>query len=379
MSTIGQVANFVTPSSGGLRTTLEHLASGYAGAGHQVVQVLPGPTTRIDAQPWGRRVTLRSPEVPGTGYRLVLKPDDVAAILSSWGIDRLEVHDRTTLRGLGRWAQRHGIPSLVVNHERVDKLLAQWVTPRLPLVAAANRANRSLAASYDRVVCTTDWAGEEFRRIGVRRLARVPLGVDLQTFTPSAASAALRAQLAGPDEALLVMASRLSKEKRPELAIDAVRHLAAGGRRVRLVVVGDGPMRAALTQRSQALPVRFLGFVRDRTALAGLLASADVAVAPGPVETFGLAALEALASGTPVVVNIHSALPEVIGDAGATSASTARCFAAAITGLLDDHPELRSATARSQAEMFPWSSTVAGFLGVHQLPRSAREAVGAPA
>ena len=54
----------------------------------------------------------------------------------------------------------------------------------------------------------------------------------------------------------------------------------------------------------------------NRESLAKLLAAADVVIAPGPAETFGLSALEALASGTPVVVSSRSALPEVVGQAG---------------------------------------------------------------
>ncbi len=65
---------------------------------------------------------------------------------------------------------------------------------------------------------------------------------------------------------------------------------------------------------------RFAGFLPDRSDLAALLASADVAIAPGPAETFGLAGLEALACGTPVVVSAESALPEVVGEAGASVA-----------------------------------------------------------
>jgi len=53
--------------------------------------------------------------------------------------------------------------------------------------------------------------------------------------------------------------------------------------------------------------------VANRESLAKLLAAADVVIAPGPAETFGLSALEALASGTPVVVSSRSALPEVGG------------------------------------------------------------------
>lgn len=102
--------------------------------------------------------------------------------------------------------------------------------------------------------------------------------------------------------------------------------------------------------------------------MAELLGTADVLVAPGPVETFGLAALEALACGTPVVANIHSALPEVIGDAGRASASTPRSFADAVEALLLVDPAERRRRARARAEQFPWTATVEGFLRAHRLP-----------
>jgi alpha-1,6-mannosyltransferase len=101
--------------------------------------------------------------------------------------------------------------------------------------------------------------------------------------------------------------------------------------------------------------------------MARLLGGADLVLAPGPVETFGLAALEALACGTPVVANVHSALPEVLGDAGRASASTPRSFADAVEVLLREDPQQRRALARSRAELFPWSATVEGFLRAHRL------------
>src|SRR2546421_170646 len=83
-------------------------------------------------------------------------------------------------------------------------------------------------------------------------------------------------------------------------------------------------------------------------ALAGLLAAADVVLAPGPVETFGLAALEALACGTPVVVSASSALPEVIGAAGVAVAG--EDFADGVRTVLARPALERRAAARRRAE-----------------------------
>ena len=217
------------------------------------------------------------------------------------------------------------------------------------------------------VVCTTSWAAAEFRRLHVRNLRQVPLGVDLDCFRPGNQDTQLRAQFAAPDEPLLVHCSRLSAEKRPERAIGALAELRRRGVPARLVVAGDGPRLAGLCAQARDLPVRFLRYVTDRAVLARLLATADVVIAPGPAETFGLSALEALASGTPVVVNDTSALPEVIGQAGLTAPDNDVAFADAIQCLLDSDVELRRARARDRAERFGWPAAVSGFLAAHGL------------
>lgn len=327
MSRIVQLANFVTPSSGGLRAALEHLATGYAAAGHEVVRITPGPRDAVAELPWGRQLSVRAPELPGTGYRVLHDPRRVLRVLDALAPDRVEVHDRTTLRAVGVWARRSGVPSLVVSHERLDQWLPQWLPARLPLDRLADATNTALAERFDQVVCTRAWAEREFTRLGVPNLRRVPLGVELDRFTPAPPR---------PDDGTvrLVLAGRLSKEKRPDLAVAAVPELQLRGHRVCLRVAGDGPLRRRLEGQAAGLPVDFLGFIRDRSALAHELASADIALAPGPVETFGLAALEAMASGTPVIANVHSALPEVLGDAGLSAAPehrnvrrTVRCCA----------------------------------------------------
>jgi alpha-1,6-mannosyltransferase len=161
----------------------------------------------------------------------------------------------------------------------------------------------------------------------------------------------------------MVHCGRLSPEKHVERSVDTVAELHESGLDVRLVIAGDGPRREALERRAAGLPVTFLGFVSSRPQVATLLASADVSLAPGPHETFGLAALEALASGTPVVVSASSALREIVAPGcGAAVSDHAPAFASAVTSLLADPEADRRAAARARAEQFPWPAAVDGML-----------------
>ena len=365
---IVRVANFVTARSGGLRTALRELGAGYEAAGHESVLVIPGAEAQVERTRQGKIVTLPGPQVPGMGgYRVLLDRNRLAATLRELAPDRIEVSDRTTLRWLGKWARRNGIPSMMVSHESLDGLVklahptaARW---------AADRLNARTAADYDTVVCTTRWAAAEFARVGATNVVRVPLGVDLGWFSPARHDATMRQRWAAPGDVLLVHCGRLSTEKRPRRSLNTLAALRAAGVPAVLAVAGAGPMRATLQAEAadRGLPVRFLGHVSNRVELAGLLATADVVIAPGPVETFGLAALEALASGTPVVVSSQSALPEVIGDAGLAAAGEGAAYAAAVRSLLERPEAERRMAARLRAETFPWSASAAGFLAAHQV------------
>lgn len=352
---IVQLANFYGPRSGGLRTALHHLGAGYAARGHEVVLIVPGPRS---AGEWlgsrVRRITIAAPLLPGTGGYRAVDPWRVTHVLERLRPDAIEVSDRLTLRGLGAWAARRSVPGVVISHERLDRLLQQFLLPPMAARAVADVANGRLASAYDTVVCTTSFARAEFDRIGARNVVQVPLGVDLATFSPHRHDGELRTALARRGEALLVHAGRLSPEKHPERSVDTVATLRAAGLAVRLVVAGDGPRRGTLERRAAGLPVTFLGFLPDRVELARLLATADVSLAPGPHETFGLSALEALASGTPVVVSRSSALPEIVDKAGAVVVDSPEAFASGVATLLAADEAGRRAAARARAERYGW-------------------------
>ncbi|MBO3751328.1 glycosyltransferase [Streptosporangiaceae bacterium NEAU-GS5] len=363
---IVRLANFIAPRSGGLRTALAELGSGYMAAGHEPVLVIPGPAFSDQDTPSGRTITVPGPIVPGSGgYRIITARRTLIRLLDRLRPDRLEVSDRTTLRWTGHWAKAAGVRSVMVSHESLDGLLRLYGGPVRR--AMADRLNRATAAAYDEVVCTTEWAAAEFRRIGTANLTRVPLGVDLDRFDPGRHDSALRHAYAPPGKALILHCSRLSPEKRPGRPIAALAELLRRGVPAVLVVAGDGPRARALAAQAAGLPVRFLGHVRDRDLLAHLMATADVAIAPGPVETFGLAALETLASGTPVVVCRDSALPEVIGDAGLAVPDDPKAYADAVMDLLSWDEQERRLAARKQAEQYGWAASVTGFLRAHGL------------
>ncbi|MEW2614931.1 glycosyltransferase [Streptomyces sp. NPDC047880] len=365
---IVRLANFVAPSSGGLRTALRELGKGFKGAGHEPVLVVPGERGSDHDTEQGRVITLPGPLLPGTGgYRVLADRRRVARLLEELAPDRLEVSDRTTLRWTGRWARRARVPSVMVSHETADGVLRTWGVPEGAARRAADALNVRTARTYSRVVCTTEFAEREFVRIGARNVVRAPLGVDLVQRHPALRDAEVRARHARGDETLLVMCSRLSVEKRPGTALDALETLRRRGRRAVLVVAGDGPLRGRLEQRARdsALPVTFLGHVCDRGLLGALQASADVALAPGPAETFGLAALEAMACGTPVVASASSALSEVIGSAGAVAADHGEAFADAVDQLLERLEADRREAARARAECFGWDAAVDAFLTAH--------------
>ena len=358
-----QVANFYGPRSGGLRTAVDRLGAEYCAAGHEVFLIVPGSRNAHTRLSTGVvRITVPATLIPLTGgYRAVL-PGPVRSLLEVLRPDTLEVSDRLTLRSLGRWGSQHGATTVMISHERLDRLAGQ-VLPRRTAQKFADFANRRTAADYDTVVCTTGFAREEFDRIGATNTVTIPLGVDLETFHPSRRSALVRQRWAAPTQILLVHCGRLSVEKRADRSIDAVAELRGVGIEARLVVVGDGPLRARLQRQAARLPIDFTGFISDRHTVAALLASADVALAPGPHETFGLAALESLACGTPVVVSRTSALGEIItADSGALADNDPAAIAEAVTAVVSRPEEHRRSCARRRAEMFTWQRAAVDML-----------------
>lgn len=366
---IVHVANFYGPNSGGIKTTLHELGRGYLKYGHDFIYIVPGTQFSSEVTPFGRKISLPSFILPGSGsYRIIRSNKALRELIKELNPDRLEISDRFTLRSLGIWAKTQGIPSVVFSHETLRGLAKRFLPAFFPRNLMVNWHNRRLARSFDHVVATTDFAAEEFVEIGAKNLVKVPLGVDLENFSPARRSVDLRAELAQGADLLLVHCGRLSPEKEPQRSIEALVELEKRGIKTRLIIVGTGPMWKKMSKLAKGLPVEILGYVSGREKVAAILASADFSMAPGPLETFCLSALESIASGTPVIASESSAVGEFLGlakkiPAGAVAADNGKSFADAIERLMQISGV--DISARAAAEQLSWDQTINFMLALH--------------
>ena len=269
-----RVANFVSPTSGGIKTALRHWGELYQEAGHRASLIIPGPGQEITEESQGLVYRVPATPVPGTGYSLMWSRVGLSRLMDAIAPDVIEVSDRSTTRWMGRWARRRGIGSVMISHENMTGILVRRTpVPERPSHWAADLINRLSAADYDAIVCPSAFAAQEFHRNGLPADV-VPLGVDLETFVPTRDLADGPAP--GADGPLRIAhCSRLSPEKNPALSIETVRELVRRGRDVELTVFGSGPMLEDLVRRAQNLPVTFHSYVTDRHELAVELGRAD--------------------------------------------------------------------------------------------------------
>ena len=201
----------------------------------------------------------------------------------------------------------------------------------------------------------------ELQAKGFERVQVVPRGVDTSQFSPSYRSLALRQSWGvAEDEKVLLYVGRLAAEKNLGLVVQSYLKAKQHNERVRLVLVGDGPMRESLQQ--QHPDIVFAGY-RSGADLAAHYASADVFVFASLTETFGNVTLEAMASGLAVVAFKHAAAGQCIshGDNGmCVDTESPQDFVQAVCAVVEAH-SLQTRLAKQAlltAQTFDWPGVV---------------------
>jgi N-acetyl-alpha-D-glucosaminyl L-malate synthase BshA len=183
----------------------------------------------------------------------------------------------------------------------------------------------------------------------------------------------LRRELAPGGELLLTHVSNFRPVKRPADCVEILAGVRKRGAQARLVMVGDGPERAHAEHRARALDVhKHCAFVGKQPKIVDYLSAADVLLLPSEQESFGLAALEAMACEVPVIASNVGGIPEVVtdGETGFLSAvgDTEKMSADAARLLNDDalRTEMGAAARRSAVARYSTATVIPQYIEFYE-------------
>ena len=311
---IAQVSPWFYPHLGGVESHVQSLSRELAARGHEVTVV----TTRHDTSS-PRRETMDGFEIVRVKPRLVAMRTPIAPRIRSAlrGIpaDVIHAHLPPPLSAhyAADVAEPRGVPLVVPHHCDVD-------LPSLIGALVETLYRRSLGPSTLRraakVIVTTRTYAATSRYVWRHSPVVIPNAVDAERFTPDVDGRSVRARLRIPaDRPVALLVGRIVPHKGVEHFIEAARYLPG----VQLLVAGEGASLESMERLAAALNVedrvRFLGRVAQED-LPRVYAACDVFVLPSVsrLEAFGIVALEAMATGKPVVVTDIPGVREVIED-----------------------------------------------------------------
>jgi len=393
------ITNAWHPASGGVATFYRALMEAANRRDHLLRLVVPGKEDGVEEV--GRQCRIYSVAAPAAplnpAYRTIypaqflFKGSKVQGILAAERPDLIEVSDKYTLAYLGgllRLRLLGGVdfrPVVVgLSNERMDDNFRTYLG-WLPLGKrfCSWYMHWIYFPFFDHHIANSSYTAEELR--AASRGHMVPrgtwirhMGADLSEMSPAHASPAGRQRIlalcgAADDAVVLLYAGRLAPEKNLQLLFKLVEHLnRAAHRPFHLIVAGDGIERARWERyAAERLPghVVFLGHLRDRRMLALLYANADIFVHPNPHEPFGIAPLEAMASGLPLVAPNSGGLTAYASAANAwTVPATVGYFAAAVLEIMGDRERVAQRTQRGleTAAAYAWDRVADGFLDLYQ-------------
>ncbi len=308
-----------------------------------------------------------------------------ARLLSDRRHDFDVVHDNQSL-GVGLLdIAAMGLPVVATVHHPItrDRLLDVAAAPwwRKPMVRrwyGFSKMQQRVARSIPDLLTVSSTSADDIAAdfgVSPDQLRVVPLGVDTGLFSPTD-----RPRVAGRIIAIASADTRLKGVAHLLQAVAALRTRHELELQLVAKLEPDGPTEKLIAELGVSDIVHISSGVSD-TELAGLLASAQIACIPSLYEGFSLPAVEAMASGTPVVASRAGALPEVLGPDGGCARLVTPGNTADLVRVLgrllnspDELHQLGAAGRRRAVDVYSWESVAAQTVQVYQqaIQRTAR-------
>ena len=385
-------------TSGGIATFYRALIDEANKRNCEIRLVVPGAADGVEgAGRFGKIYYIQAPPALfNPNYRMIypsqflLAESKLQKIVSMERPDLVEICDKYTLNYFGallrmRLASQLNFRPLVLglSCERMDDNFRSYIG-RVPLWRrfCSWYVKWAYFPFFDHHIANSSYTAGELQaatrgHVVPRGIWIRPMGVDLSCLTPQRRSPEQRCALmqtmgASANSILLLYAGRLAPEKNLPLLFSLMKLLACDSKHdFRLLVAGDGIERERWEREcAQRLPrrVTFVGHIRDRNRLADLYANSDFFIHPNPREPFGIAPLEAMASGLPLIApNTGGVTSYANAENAWTVEPNPQDFAAAIAQALTDHRtrQRKIICAVNQAQEYGWSKVAASFFDLY--------------
>jgi len=178
---------------------------------------------------------------------------------------------------------------------------------------------RLLSYFTDKIICCSDAVKDfvlGYEKISPQKVVTIYNGIALDKFNQSIDVASFRDSLGIRDNELLIATvASLTPKKGHKYFLDSVADIVKTYKNIKCLIVGDGPLRKELEEYVKTLSLDYyIIFTGIRNDIPNLLRAADIFVLPSLIEGLGIAAIEAMASGIPVVATNVGGLSEVVKD-----------------------------------------------------------------
>lgn len=308
---ISVVTETYPPEINGVAITAKRLVTGLQNRGHHVQLVRPfQPDVDSEQEPFSKALFLsRGGNIPGyPGLRFGYPCG--RRLIENWRQHPVDIVHVDTEGPLGwsavKAARRLRIPVISSFHTNFHQYSRHYGMGLLH-----SPVNAYLRYFHNASICTLVPTREmevELTAHGYRRLEVLGRGIDTGLFSPGRRSTELRTHWGLKDNELaMIYVGRIAAEKNLELAVKTYRAMQQRNPDIRFILVGDGPLRAAL---SEANPDFIMAGMQTGVELARHYASADIFLFPSLTETFGNVVLEAMASGLCVIAFDYAAAHE---------------------------------------------------------------------